>query len=145
VFKRLVPDPLWTDLLLEARVAPVSRLSLNTTTAYNPAEARLARATAELAWQPLTCWTLSLAPDFSEGSKLELLNGGAQLTLPGAWTVSYGIHSPALDAAMASQTVTVWYRSSYGNVRLELTQSPEESRVGVLVDVATFLRRTLGF
>jgi hypothetical protein len=82
VFKRLAPDPLWADLLLEARVAPVSRLSLSTTTAYHPAEARLARATAELTWQPLTCWTLSLAPDFGDGSKLELLNGGTQLTLP---------------------------------------------------------------
>jgi hypothetical protein len=46
---------------------------------------------------------------------------------------------------MASQTVTARYRSSYGNIRLQLAQSPEESRVGVLVDVATFLRRTLGF
>jgi hypothetical protein len=144
-FQRLAPAPLWADLLLEARVAPVSGLQVSTTAAYNPAETQLARATAELTLQPLSFFTLSLAPEFSRGSQLERLNGGMQLTLPGAWSVSYAIHSPSPDAEVASHTVTTRYRSSYGNVRLQLAQSPEESRVGVLIDVATFLRRILGF
>jgi hypothetical protein len=41
--------------------------------------------------------------------------------------------------------VTTRYRSSYGTVRLQLAQSAEERRVEVLVDLATFLPRTLGF
>jgi hypothetical protein len=144
-FQRLAPGPLWADLLLEARVAPISLLQLSTTAAYNPAGAHLAWATAELRLQPLSFWTLSLAPEFAEGSQLERLTGRMQLTLPGAWTVAYAVHSPALDATVASHTVTTRYRSSYGTVRLQLAQSPEESRIGVLLDVATFLRRTLGF
>jgi len=46
---------------------------------------------------------------------------------------------------VASHTVTTRYRSSYGTVRLQLAQTPEEVRVGVIVDVATFLHRTLSF
>jgi hypothetical protein len=144
-FTRLAPAPVWADLLLEARAAPVSRLQLSTTAAYHPAGARLAWATAELRLQPLSCWTLSLAPEFGDRSQLERLTGRMQLTLPGAWTVAYAMHSPALDVAAASHTVTTRYRSSYGTVRLQLSQSSEERRVGVLLDVATFLRRTLGF
>ena len=41
--------------------------------------------------------------------------------------------------------MTTRYRSPYGNVRLQLAQSPKETTVGVLIDVVTFLRRTLGF
>ena len=145
VFGRLASSPLWADLLLEARVAPVSILHLSTTAAYDPIKTHLTRATTELRLVPLTFWTLSLAPNFGDGSQLELLNGGMQLTLPGAWTVSYAMRSQAIDAAAASHTVTTQYRSPYGNVRLQLAQSPEEMRVGVLIDVATLLRRTLGF
>jgi hypothetical protein len=144
-FTRLAPAPVWADLLLEARAAPISLLQLSTTAAYNPATARLAWATAELRLQPLSGWTLSLAPEFGDSSQLERLTGRMQLTLPGAWTVAYAMHSPALDAAVTSHTVTTRYRSSYGSVRLQLAQSPEETRVGVLFDVATFLRRTFGF
>jgi hypothetical protein len=144
-FSRLAPAPLWAELLLEARAAPISLLQLSTTAAYNPAGAHLAWATAELRLQPLSFWTLSLAPEFAEGSQLERLTGRMQLTLPGAWTVAYAVHSPALGATVASHTVTTRYRSSYGSVRLQLAQSPEERRVGVLIDLATFLRRTLGF
>lgn len=144
-FSRLEPAPLWADLLLEARAAPIARLQLSTTAAYNPAAAQLARATAELRLQPLSVWTLSLAPEFAAGSPLERLTGRMQLTLPGAWTVAYAVHSPALDAAAASHTVTTRYRASYGSVRLQLAQSSEERRVGVLLDLATFLHRTLGF
>ena len=144
-FTRLEPAPLWADLLLEARAAPIAGLQLSTTAAYNPAAAQLARATAELRLQPLSVWTLSLAPEFAVGSPLERLTGRMQLTLPGAWSVAYAMHAPALDAAVASHTVTTRYRSSYGTVRLQLAQSPEESRVGILIDVATLLRRTLGF
>jgi hypothetical protein len=144
-FKRLAPSPLWADLLLEARVAPVSMLQLSTTAAYNPAETRLARANAELRVQPFTCWTFSLAPDFGNGSQLERLNGGMQLTLPTVWSLSYAASSHALDAAAVSHTLTTRYRSSYGHVRLELAQGPEERRVGFLIDVATFLHRRLGF
>jgi hypothetical protein len=144
-FTRLAPAPVWADLLLEARAAPISLLQLSTTAAYHPATARLAWATAELRLQPLSCWTLSLAPAFGDSSQLERLTGRMQLTLPGAWTVAYAVHSPALDAAAASHTVTARYRSSYGSVRLQLAQSPEETQAGVLFDVATFLRRTLGF
>jgi hypothetical protein len=144
-FTRLAPAPLWADLLLEARAAPVSRLQLSTTAAYHPATARLAWATAELRLQPLSFWALSLAPEFGDSSQLERLTGRMQLTLPGAWTVAYAMHSPALDAAVTSHMVTTRYRSSYGSVRLQLAQSPEETRVGVLFDVATFLRRTFSF
>jgi hypothetical protein len=144
-FSRLAPAPLWADLLLEARVAPASMLHVSTTAAYSPAAAQLARATAELTLQPLSFWTLSLAPDLAQGSQLERLTGRMQLTLPGAWTVSYAMQSAALDAASASQTVTARYRSSYGSVRLQLAQSPEESRVGVLLDLTTFLHRMLSF
>jgi hypothetical protein len=144
-FSRLAPAPLWAELLLEARAAPISLLQLSTTAAYNPAGAHLAWATAELRLQPLSFWTLSLAPEFAEGSQLERLTGRMQLTLPGAWTVAYAVHSPALDAAAASHTVTARYRSSYGPVRLQLAQSPEETQARVLFDVAAFLRRTLGF
>jgi hypothetical protein len=144
-FKRLVPAPLWGDLLLEARVAPVSLMHLSTTVAYDPAEVRLARANAEVTLRPFTFLTLSLAPEFAQGSQLERLTGRMQLTLPGAWTVSYAMQSAALDAAPVSQTVTARYRTSYGSVRLQLTQSPEETRAGVLLDIATFLHRTLGF
>jgi hypothetical protein len=144
-FTRLEPAPLWADLLLEARTAPIARLQLSTTAAYNPAAAQLARATAELRLQPLSVWTLSLAPEFAAGSQLERLTGRMQLTLPGAWTVAYAAHSPTLDAAAASHTVTTRYRSPYGSVRLQLAQSPEERRVGVLLDLATFLHHTLGF
>jgi len=144
-FTRLAPAPVWADLLLEARATPVSRLQLSTTAAYHPATARLAWATAELRLQPLSCWTLSLAPEFGDRSQLERLTGRMQLTLTGAWTVAYAMHSPALDAAVTSHTVTTRYRSSYGSVRLQLAQHSEERRVGVLLDVATFLRRTLGF
>jgi hypothetical protein len=136
---------LWADLLLEARLAPASILQLSTTATYDPTETQLARATAELTLQPLNFWTLSLTPEFAEGSQLERFTGGMQLTLSSAWTVSYAMQSVALDAAVTSQTVTARYRSSYGHVRLQLAQSPEESRVGILIDVATFLRRTLGF
>jgi hypothetical protein len=144
-FTRLEPAPLWADFLLEARAAPVSRLQLSTTAAYHPARARLAWATAELRLQPLSFWTLSLAPEFGDSSQLERLTGRMQLTLPGAWTVAYAVHSPAMDAAAASHTVTARYRSSYGPVRLQLSQSSEEQRVGILLDLATFLRRALGF
>jgi hypothetical protein len=144
-FRRLAPTPLWADLHLEARVAPFSGLHLSTTAAYDPAEARLEWTTAEFSLQPLTCWTLSLAPAFGNGSQLELLDGGMQLALPGAWTVSYAMRYQLRDAAVVSQMVTTRYRSSYGNVRLQLAQSPEEMRVGVLIDLVSFLRRTLGF
>lgn len=144
-FQRLEPAPLWADLLLEARVAPVSLMHLSTTVAYDPVATQLARATAELRLQPLSFWTLSLAPEFAQGSQLERLTGRMQLTLPGAWTVSYAMQSAALDAGSASRTVTARYHTSYGSVRLQLAQSPEETRAGVLLDVAAFLRRTLGF
>jgi len=64
-FKRLAPDPLWADLLLEAQVAPVSLLHVSTAAACNPVETQLVRATAELKLQPLSFWTLSLAPEFA--------------------------------------------------------------------------------
>jgi hypothetical protein len=94
---------------------------------------------------PLSFWTLSLAPEVAQGSQLERLPGRRPLTLPGAWTVAYAVHSPALDATVARHPVTTRYRSSCGTVRLQLAQSPEEVRVGVLLDVTPFLRRTLGF
>lgn len=144
-FKRLAPAPLWADLLLEARVAPVSLMHLSTTVAYDPAAVRMAWATAEVTLQPFTCLTLSLAPAFAEGSQLERLTGRMRLTLPGAWTLSYARQVAARRAVSASQTVTAQYRTSYGSVRLELAQSPEETRAGVILDIATFLRRTLGF
>lgn len=144
-FRRLEPAPLWADLLLEARAAPSARLQLSTTAAYHPAEAHLAWATAELRLQPLSGWTLTLAPVLAEGSQLDRLTGGMQLTLPGAWTVAYAGHAPAPDAAAASHTVTTWYHSPYGPVRLQLAQGPEERRVGIHLDMAALLRRTLGF
>jgi hypothetical protein len=144
-FTRLAPAPLWADLLLEARVAPVSLMHLSTMVAYDPAEVRLARATAEVTLRPFTFVTLSLAPEFGQGSQLAHLTGRMQLTLPGAWTVFYTMQSAALDAASAGHTVTARYRTSYGSVRLQLARSPEETRAGVLVDLATFLHRTLGF
>jgi hypothetical protein len=144
-FERLTPAPLWGDLLLEARVAPVSLMHLSTMVAYDPAEVRLARATAEVTLRPFTFVTLALAPELGQGSQLESLTGRMQLTLPGAWTVSYAMQVAALDAASAGHTVTARYRTSYGSVRLQLAQSPEETRAGVLFDLATFLRRTLGF
>ena len=70
-FKRLAPDPLWADLLLEARVAPVSLLHVSTTAAYHTVETQLVRATAELKLQPLSFWTLCLAPEFAQGSQCE--------------------------------------------------------------------------
>lgn len=144
-FKRLATAPLWSDLLLEARVTPVSRMHLSTMVAYDPADVCLARATAEVTLRPFTFLTLSLAPEFGQGSQLEYLTGRMQLTLPGAWTVSYAMQSAALDVASAGYTVTARYRTSYGSVRLQLAQSPEETRAGVFLDLATFLRRTLGF
>ena len=42
-FKRHAPAPLWADLLLEARVAPVSMLHVSTTAAYHPVETELVR------------------------------------------------------------------------------------------------------
>jgi hypothetical protein len=144
-FKRLAPVLLWADLLLEARVAPVSLMHLSTMVAYDPAEVRLARATAEVMLRPFTFLTLSLAPELGQGSELERLTSRLQLTLPGAWTVSYTMQFAALDAASAGHTVTARYRTSYGSVRLQLARSPEETRAGVLFDLATFLRRTLGF
>jgi hypothetical protein len=68
-----------------------------------------------------------------------------QITLPGASTVSYAMHYPARDAAASSHTVTTRYRSSYGIVRLQLAQSPAEKRIGLFLNIAIFLRRTLGF
>jgi hypothetical protein len=144
-FRRLTPSPLWADLLLEARVAPFSGVYLSTTAAYDPAEAHVERTTAELRLRPLSCWTLSLSPEFRDTSHLERVTGGMQFTLSAAWSVSYAIGSQTLDPPAASHTVTTRYRSPYGNVRLQLAQSPEETTVGVLIDVATFLRRTLGF
>jgi hypothetical protein len=144
-FSRLTPGPLWADLFLEAWMAPLSTLWLSTTATYHPAAAHLARATAEIKVQPRTFWTLSLAPDFGDGSQLEFVNSKMQLTLPGAWTVSYATRYPTLDNSVVSHTVTTRYHSSYGHVRLQLAQSPEEAYVGILIDVATFLRRTFGF
>jgi hypothetical protein len=144
-FRRQAPTTLWTDLHLEARVAPVSGVHLSTAAAYDPAEAHLEWTTAEFSLQPLNCWTLSLAPAFGNGSQLELLDGRMQLALPGDWTVSYAMRYHLRDAAVASQMVTTRYRSSYGTVRLQVAQSTEETRVGVLIDLASFLRRTLGF
>jgi hypothetical protein len=144
-FTRLAPAPLWADLLLEARVAPVSLMHLSTTMAYDPAEVRLARANAEVTLRPFTFLTLSVTPEFAQGSQLERLTGRMQLTLPGAWTVSYAMQCTALDAGSGSQTVTARYRTAYGSVRLQLAQSPEETRAGVLLDLAKSLRRTLGF
>jgi hypothetical protein len=86
-FSRLAPAPWWADLLLEARVTPLSLLQLSTTAAYQPAGAQLAWATAELRLQPLRGWTLALAPAFTEGPQLERLTGRMQLALPGAWTL----------------------------------------------------------
>lgn len=126
-------------------MAPVSGVHLSTAAAYDPAEAHLEWTTAEFSLQPLSCWTLSLAPAFGNGSQLELLDGRMQLALPGAWTVSYAMRYHLHDAAVASQMVTTRYRSSYGNVRLQLAQSTEETRVGVLIDLVSFLRRTLSF
>jgi hypothetical protein len=119
VFSRLTPGPLGGDLLLEGRVAPVSSLHLSTTAAYNPAAAQWTWSTAELALQPHSFWTLSLASD--------------------------AMRDHALDAALARYTVSTGYRTSFGHMRLQLAQTPEEMRIGVLFDVATFLRRTLGF
>jgi hypothetical protein len=144
-FGRLEPAPLWATLLLEARAAPISRLQLSTTAAYNPAGAHLAWAAAELKVQPLSFWSLSLAHESAEGLQLGRLTGRMQLTLPGAWTISYAVSSPTLDGPLANQTVTTRYRSSYGTVRLRLAQSSEERCVGVLLDLATLLHRTLGF
>jgi hypothetical protein len=144
-FSRLAPTPLWADLLLEARVAPVSWVHLSTTAAYDPAEAHVAWTTAELWLQPLSFWTLSLSPEFRDTSHLERVTGGMQFSLSDAWSISYAIGSQTLDPPAASHTVTTRYRSPYGNVRLQLAQSPEETTVGVLIDVVTFLRHTLGF
>jgi hypothetical protein len=94
---------LWADLLLKARVAPVSQMQLSTTEAYDPAEVHLARANAEVTLRPFTFLTLSLAPEFAQGPQLERLTGRMQLTLPGTWTVSYALQSAALDAAPAIQ------------------------------------------
>jgi hypothetical protein len=144
-FKRLAPAPLWAELLLEARVAPISRMHLSTMVAYDVADVCLARATAEVTLQPFTFLTLSLAPEFGQGSQLESLTGRMQLTLPGAWTGSYAMQSAALDVASAGHTVTARYRTSYGSVGLQLAQSPRETRAGILLDLATFRRRMLGF
>jgi hypothetical protein len=144
-FSRLTPTSLWADLLLEARVAPFSGLHLSTSAAYDPTEAHVAWTTAELWLQPLSFWTLSLSPEFRDTSHLERVTGRMQFTLSDAWSVSYAIGSQTLDPPAASHTVTTRYRSPYGNVRLQLAQSPKETTVGVLIDVVTFLRRTLGF
>jgi hypothetical protein len=144
-FKRLAPTSLWAELLLEAWVAPVSRMHLSTMVAYDPADVHLARATAEVTLRPFTFLTLSLTPEFGRGSQLESLTSRTQLTLPGAWTVSYAMQSAALDVASAGHTVTARYHTSYGSVRLQLAQSPKETRAGILLDLATFLCRTLGF
>jgi hypothetical protein len=144
-FSRVTPTPLWADLLPEARVAPVSGGHLGTTAAYDPTEAHAAWTTAELRLQPLSCWTLSLAPEFHDASHLERVTGGMRFTLSAAWSVPDAIGSQTFDFPAASHTVTTRYRSPYGHARLHLAQSPEETTVGVLIDVVTLLRRTLGF
>lgn len=118
-FSRLTPSPLWADLLLEARVVPLPRLQLSTTAAYDPAAADVTRATAELRLQPSPVWTLALASD--------------------------ALGAPTVDVVAARHTVTAGYRSAHGHVRVQLAQTPEETHVGVVVDLATLLHRTLGF
>jgi hypothetical protein len=118
-FSRLAPSPLWADLFLEARVEPISSLHLSTTAAYDPAAADVTRATTELTLQPTPRWMFSLGSD--------------------------AMRAPTVDAVVAHHTVTTGYRSSHGHVCLQLVQTPEETRVGVLVDLAAFLHRTLGF
>jgi hypothetical protein len=144
-FSRVAPDPVWSDLVLEARVAPMSSLQLSTTAAVDPIKADVMAASAELAVHPLTACTLALAPDFGDGSRLTRLHGRMQLTLPGTWTVAYTMRPYAFEAPGVSHTVTTSYPSSFGHVRLELTHSAAEHRVGVRIDLATLLRRTLGF
>ena len=144
-FSRVAPDPVWSDLVLEARVAPVSILQLSTTAAVDPIRADVMVASAELTVHPLTVCTLALAPDFGDGSQLVQLHGRMQLTLPGTWTVAYTMRPAAFEAPGASHTVTTSYPSSYGHVRLELTHNAAEQRVGIRIDLTTLLRRTLGF
>ena len=97
--KRLAPAPWWADLLLEARVAPISLMHLSTMVADDSADGCLARATVEVTLRPFTFLTRSLAPAFGQGSQLESLPGRMQLTLLGAWTGAYAMQSAALDVA----------------------------------------------
>jgi hypothetical protein len=80
---------------------------------------------------------LSLSLGFRDASHLERVTGGTWFPcpLPG---VSPTRSAQTLDPPAASHTVTTRYRSPYGHVRLHLAQSPEETAVGVLIDVVTF-------
>jgi hypothetical protein len=123
---------------------PVSGVHLSTGAADDPVEAHVAWTTAGLWLQLLRVWTLSLSPEVSGTSPLERVTGGMPVTLSAAWSVSDAIGAQTLDLPAASHTVTTQSRSPYGHMRLQLAHSPEEMTVGVLIDVVTFLRRTLG-
>jgi hypothetical protein len=133
---RLTPPPFLTDLALEARAQPTSILSLRAKAVYSYAEGRFGHASAALTLQPLPRMTLALEPYLPS---LEVITGRLGLDLPGGWRLLYavGYHAPA--QAWADQTLAVRYGSAFGNVGVQLTQGPEETRVTVQMSLPSLL------
>ena len=144
-FVEIAPGPFFADLSVEARVQLTSNLSLSADAAYDYTEGQFDVANAGMALQPVRFLSLSVDRRFRRAPDIDFILGGVGLNLPKGWSLSYSTGYNARDKAFAGNNVGVLYQAGCWNLRLGMSQLPDETRFVVQIGLDAFQGPALRF